>query len=122
MRPASLNSAFKPVTDLKGVGPRIAKGMESLAGPHLVDLFWHLPSSIIDRRYAPQIADAIPDSIATITVTVDHHIKPGNKRLPYKVLCSDDSGTLALVFFHGHEDYLRKNLPEGEIRVVSGKV
>ena len=122
MRPESLYSSFQPVTDLKGIGPRIAKGIETLAGARIVDLFWHLPSGIIDRRYAPKIADAIPDSIATITVTVDRHVKPGNKRLPYKVFCSDDSGVLVLVFFHAHEEYLRKSLPEGEVRVVSGKV
>ncbi len=122
MRPESLYSSFQPVTDIKGIGPRIAKAIETLAGPRIVDLFWHLPGGIIDRRYAPKIAAAIADNIATITVTVDRHVKPGNKRLPYKVMCSDDSGVLALVFFHAHEDYLRKSLPEGEVRVVSGKV
>ena len=122
MRPDSLNSTFLPVTDLTGIGPRIAKGIETLAGARIVDLFWHLPSGIIDRRYAPKIDDAIINSIATITLTVDRHVKPSNKRLPYKIFCSDDTGVLVLVFFHAHEDYLRKNLPEGEIRVVSGKV
>ena len=122
MRPEILNAAFLPITDLKGIGPRIAKGIETLAGTRIVDLFWHLPSGIIDRRYAPNIAHAIPDRIATITVTIDRHAKPANKRQPYKILCSDDSGSLVLVFFHAHEDYLRKNLPEGEVRVISGKV
>ena len=122
MRPTSLYSAFQPVTELKGVGPRIAKGIETLAGPRIVDLFWHLPTGIIDRRYAPKIAEAHPDTIATLTVTVDRHIKPVNKRMPYKILCSDETGSLVLVFFHAHEDYLRKNLPEGDVRVVSGKV
>ena len=26
------------------------------------------------------------------------------------------------MFFHAPEEYLRKNLPEGEVRVVSGKI
>jgi len=122
MRPSTLNSAFLPVTGLTGIGPRIAKGIETLAGARIVDLFWHLPSGIIDRRYAPKIAEAIPDTIATITLTVNRHARPASKRLPYKVFCSDDTGDLVLVFFHAHEDYLRKSLPEGETRVVSGKV
>jgi len=122
MRPESLFPLFKPVTSLPGVGPRIAKLVEKAAGPHVVDLCWHLPSAIIDRRYAPRVADARPGVVATMTLTVDSHRKPPNKRLPYKVFCSDDSGKIALVFFHAHEDYLKKQLPEGEIRVVSGKV
>ena len=122
MRPEVLFPIFKPVTAIKGVGPRIAKLMEKAAGPHVVDLCWHLPSAIIDRRYSPQVAQAEPGVVATITLTVDSHKKPPNRRLPYKVYCTDDTGTLALVFFHAHEDYLRKTLPEGEVRVVSGKI
>jgi len=122
MRPEALFSLFKPVTTLPGVGPRISKLVEKAAGPNLVDLCWHLPSAIIDRRYAPKVKDAQPGAVATMTLTVERHKKPPNKRLPYKVYCSDDTGTIALVFFHAHEDYLRKTLPEGEVRVVSGKV
>jgi len=122
MRHEALFPIFKPVTVIKGIGPRLAKLVERAAGPHLVDLCWHLPSAIIDRRYAPQVANAEPGVVATMTLTVDSHKKPPNKRLPYKVYCSDDTGTMALVFFHAHEDYLRKTLPEGEVRVVSGKV
>jgi ATP-dependent DNA helicase RecG len=122
MRPEILNDMFKPVTSLTGIGPRLATLVEKAAGPHVVDLCWHCPSAIIDRRYAPTVAQARPGVVATMTLTVDKHVKPPNKRLPYKVFCSDDTGTLALVFFHAHEDYLRKTLPEGEIRVVSGTV
>ncbi|MBL6933392.1 MAG: ATP-dependent DNA helicase RecG [Rhodospirillales bacterium] len=120
MRPEILYPLFEPVTKLKGIGPRIAKGIETLCGERIVDLYWHLPNSLIDRRYAPTVADAEPGRIATLTVSIDRHIKPPNKRLPYKIITSDDTGTLVLVFFHAHEDYLTKALPEGETRVVSG--
>jgi len=57
-----------------------------------------------------------------MTVEVDQHQPPPNRRLPYKVRCRDDTGFLHLVFFHGRADYLTKALPEGEQRVVSGMV
>ncbi len=120
MRPEILYPSFEPVTKLKGIGPRIAKGLENLCGERIIDLYWHLPNGLIDRRYAPCVAEAEPGRVATLTVTIDKHIKPPNKRLPYKVVTSDDTGTLVLVFFHAHSDYLLKTLPEGEIRVVSG--
>ena len=122
MRPEILYSLFAPVTSLSSVGPRIAKSIEKVAGPRIVDLFWHLPNGIIDRRHAPRVADAEPGVVATMTVRVVRHQKPGNPRRPYKVYCADDSGTLALVFFHARPDYLRRVLPEGETRVVSGTV
>ncbi len=122
MRPEILFPLFKPVTDLAGVGPRISKLIEIAAGPKVVDLCWHLPNGLIDRRYAPSIADTEPGRVATMTLTIDRHRKPPNKRLPYKITASDDTGTMVLVFFHARPDYLLKVLPEGEIRVVSGTI
>ncbi len=122
MRPDILFSLFSPVTALSGVGPRIAKQITKAAGEHVVDLYWHRPSSLIDRRFSPTIAEAPDGAVATITVTVDAHLPPHNRRLPYRVRCSDASGTLDLVFFHAHPDYLMKILPEGETRIVSGRV
>ena len=122
MRPDILFSLFSPVTVLSGVGPRIAKQIAKAAGEHVVDLYWHPPSSIIDRRFSPKIAEAPAGAVATITLTVDTHLPPHNRRLPYRVRCSDATGTLDLVFFHARPDYLKKVLPEGETRIVSGRI
>ena len=122
MRPDALNPLFAPITALPGVGPRLATLFEALAGPLVVDLCWHLPSGLIDRRYAPKIAEAVPGRIATITLTVGGHRPARSHRQPYRVACFDDTGSLDLVFFHAKGDYLARVLPEGEVRVVSGKV
>ena len=44
----------------------------------------------------------------------------GNRRsrAPYRVVCSDDSGTLTLVFFHARAEYLEKLLPVGATRQI----
>lgn len=123
MRPEILFDLFKPVTALPGVGARIGAAIAQAAGgDRVVDLLWHLPNDIIDRRYEPLISDAIPGSIATLTVTVIRHNKAPNKRAPYRVVCEDSSGKIILVFFHAREDFLRRTLPEGEERLISGKV
>jgi len=49
--------------------------------------------------------------VATLTVTVDEHIPAPNRRQPYKVLCSDETATVSLVFFNAKADYLEKLLP-----------
>ena len=123
MRPEILFPLFAPATSLSGVGPRFAKLFETLTGGTAVlDLCWHLPSGLIDRRYAPPLAEAIPGRIATLTVTVDEHRAPPTKRQPYRIACHDATGNIELVFFHAHRDYLMKMLPPSQIRVVSGKV
>ena len=55
MRPEILFSLYAPVTSLNGVGPKIANLIARVAGDHIVDLLWHLPSGLIDRRYAPKL-------------------------------------------------------------------
>jgi ATP-dependent DNA helicase RecG len=122
MRPEILFPLFKPVTALPGIGPKLARAVEAIAGPRVANLLWHLPSGIVDRRHSPAIAEARAGEIATLVVRVERHRKPPNPRLPYKVVVSDDSGRMALVFFHAREDYLQKLLPVGETRVVSGKI
>jgi ATP-dependent DNA helicase RecG len=122
MRPQSLTPLFAQATSLPGIGPRLGKLVERLAGPLVVDLLWHLPFGVIDRRNAPTIGKAQPGTVATITVTVDQHIVPRSPRQPYRVWCSDATGRLCLTYFNGREDYLKKLLPPGERRVVSGNV
>src|SRR5262245_37452707 len=122
MRPQSLTPLFAQVTSLPGIGPRLGKLVEKLAGPLVVDRLWHLPFAVVDRRNAPEIARAKPGEVATLTVTVDEHLVPRNPRMPYRVWCSDESGRICLTFFNAREDYLKKLLPVGEVRVVSGKI
>ncbi len=124
LRPTVLNPLFADVTSLAGVGPRIAKLMAKLAGTKLIDLIWHLPSGIVDRRFSPKVGDAPAGRICTLVVDVLAHSPPPsrNSRLPYKVTCGDDTGRITLTFFHAQKDYLTQVLPEGEQRVISGKV
>lgn len=124
MRPEIIYPLFAPVTSLPGIGSRLGELYGQLCGPHVVDLLWHLPNSIVDRRYQPSIADAVAGRVATLTVTVGAHAKPRarNARQPYKVRVFDDTGEMELVFFHGRADFLEKTLPEGESRVISGMI
>lgn len=123
MRPEILFDLFKPVTALSGVGSRIGAAIATATGGgRLVDLVWHMPNDIIDRRYMPKIAEAIPGRIATMIVFVERHHKAPNKRAPYKIVCRDETGKITLVFFHAREDYLKRILPEDEQRLISGKV
>ena len=122
MRPEILFPVFAPLTSLPGIGKRFSALLETaVGGPHVVDLLWHLPAGIIDRRLAPKIAEAPDDTLVTLTVQVDSHVAPKTKRQPYKVWASDETGRIGLVFFHARAEYLERTLPVGHIRVVSGK-
>lgn len=133
MRREILNSYFSSVIALKGIGGKVEKLLHKLLRPgvenplapvSLINLLQHLPAGIIDRRNRPTISELPREGIVTVQVTVGNHKKPPphNKRVPYRVECFDDTGTLTLVFFHVHGDYLQRILPVGETRFVSGRI
>jgi ATP-dependent DNA helicase RecG len=122
MRPSILNPLFADVTALRGVGPATAALIGKAAGPRVIDLLFARPHGIIDRSRRPKIADAEIGSLATLEVAVDRHEAPPRGRLPYKVLCSDETGFITLIFFHVRSDYLTRALPVGKNRIVSGKI
>ena len=122
MRPEILFPLFAPIRSLPGIGPRLEKLVEKLAGPKVVDLCWHLPAGLVDRRKRPKIADLRDGEIVTVEVQVGLHIAPRIKRLPYRVHVHDETGEMQVVFFNPHGDWLAKALPEGATRILSGKV
>ncbi len=123
MRPEILYPFFADTISLPGVGGRIASLLEKIAGRRVLDIFWHLPVDIIDRRASPRLADIRHDQIVTLEVTIDRHdAPPRDTRRPYRVWCHDATGELQLVFFHAKGDFIRRQLPEGEVRLISGKV
>ena len=129
MRPEILNPIFAPVSSLPSVGARRAQQIARAVGlrgaeqePRIVDLLWHLPFHIIDRRHRPHIGALVPGSHATLAVTVGRHEAPRAKGRPYRVLCHDDTGEIYLVFFTPRRDWIASQLPEGAKRYVSGRI
>ena len=133
MRPPLLNPLFAGAAGLKGIGAKLDKLLASFLRPahgtpgdttRIVDLLFHLPSGIVDRRFRPKIHSLPRDGVVTVEATVMRHRPPppGNKRVPYRVDVSDGTGPLTLVFFHAYADSIRRMLPEGETRFISGKI
>jgi ATP-dependent DNA helicase RecG len=132
MRPARLAVLFATVRSLKGVGPKVEGLLNKLVAPRqqsaharVIDLLWHLPVALIDRAITPRIVEARTGDLATLEVTVTEHRPGGGRkgaRAPYRVLVEDDSAALELVYFNADPVYLKRLLPEGSRRLISGKL
>ena len=122
MRPSRLDTLFADATTLPGIGPKLGKLLADFTGDKLIDLLHHLPSNLIDRQYRPPLNLVEDGRIATFEVEVVKHEAPRRRNLPYRILCQNDTGYLSLVFFHARGDWLGKAMPEGAVRVVSGRV
>jgi len=121
LRPALLERLFAPVTTLSGIGPQLGRLVERAVGNLIVDLLWHLPTGIVDRRASPSVIELQDGSIVTLKLKVERH-EPGMGRRPYRVICYDGTGFITLIYFNVKGDYLLRLLPIGAERIVSGKV
>ncbi|MEQ1705131.1 MAG: ATP-dependent DNA helicase RecG [Rickettsiales bacterium] len=136
MRHEILNYLFSQVTRVKGVGGSTSEALcrllplsTAIAGakiPIIRDLLFHLPVGLLDRRFTCPLVSAPDGVIATFVVTVEMHQPPpasGRRygKKPYKVICSNETGDIALIFFNPREDYLKQALPVGQMRVISGR-
>ncbi|NRG18746.1 ATP-dependent DNA helicase RecG [Rhizobiales bacterium] len=129
MRPPKLDPYFAAVSSLQGVGPKTVKLLGNLFGtaterePTVADLLFHLPHGMIDRRKRPGIAFAPEGAIVTLDVRIDrHNPPPRHSKTPYRIFAHDETGEIAIVFFHARRDWLEKTFPVGAEFLVSGKV
>jgi ATP-dependent DNA helicase RecG len=128
MRPARLDPLFASLTALKGVGGKLEglykRLLDTEGPPRVVDLLFHLPTGVIDRRARPTLAEAMPGAIVTVEVLIEKHrpSPPGKARAPYRVQTSDETGDLTLVWFNAHRSRIEQMCPVGETRIVSGRI
>ena len=118
MRPPVLNPLFASLTSLPGVGPKLERLYARLFdrdAPRVVDLLFHLPSGVIDRRARPKLRDVQPGQVVTVAVTIGKH-RPGpprRSRAPYRVYASDDTGDITLTYFNPNRRISGKTAARG---------
>ncbi|MCI4662971.1 MAG: ATP-dependent DNA helicase RecG [Neomegalonema sp.] len=123
MRPDILFPLFANLTTLPGVGEKNVKLFEKIAGARLRDLLFHAPVGLIDRRPVASLQGVMDGAIVTVPVEIiAHHAAPRGSNRPHRVEVQDDWVGFQLVYFRANDGYMRKLMPEGEKRLVSGKV
>ncbi len=121
-RPEVLFPLFADLTNLAGIGPKTATNLAQIDIAKPRDLLFTLPHAVIDRRRRDSVLGLNYPDTATVQVLVGRHTPPRQKGRPYRITVEDAETAFQLVFFHANPEYLHRMLPEGERRVVSGKV
>ena len=122
MRPSILYPLFAPLDTLNGIGKRFGVLMNNLCGSKVIDLLWHLPSSLIDRRCHVPLNRAENGKLWTGKVRIIEHIAPKTKKHPYRIVAEDGTEQIILVFFKIFGDNLTKQFPVGTEKIISGKI
>lgn len=110
------------LTSIKGVGPKKAECFSRLGIETLEDLVFTFPRIYEDRRNVVPISQLKPDENAMFSGVVDI-IRPGGfkgkGRRVVKMLISDDTGSVEVVFFNAA--YLAKTVHIGDKLTFFGK-
>ena len=122
MRPAELAPLFAPVSDLPGVGEKVADHLTALCGPRVLDLIWHQPLRFVDRRLRENLDGVESGQTVTLKLQIGAHQSPSRKGLPYRIPCLHPSGGVTLTFFNARATWLASQFPQGTERLVSGKI
>jgi len=113
---------FNDVKELKGVGKQLSKYLKNKKIEKVKDILLNLPYSETDRSKIVGIKNLEIGKTQTIKVFVKKLNFPRLRNLPNKIICSDKTDDIQIVYFNSREGYLRKLFPVNEWVIVSGKV
>ncbi len=100
------------LTDLHGVGPKLADKFNSLGISKVSDLLFHLPHRYEDRTRIQPIGACSPGQNVLIEGQIEHTAVVRSRRSMLVVVLSDGTGRITLRFFH-FRHYQRQQLSRG---------
>lgn len=114
-----------PVTDLKGIGPKIAEELGKKGIETVGDLFYFLPVKYMDRRHISRIGEVqerqqvnlIAHVIRYKSLFYRHSRKKG-----FEAVVGDDTGQISLKWFQWSPQYLKNVCKKDNILFLSGEV
>lgn len=88
------------LTDLRGVGPRVASALEQLGVLRVEDLLFHLPLRYEDRTRILPIGSLYPGARVQVEGEIEHTTIVRGRRAMLVVVLADGTGRITLRFFH----------------------
>lgn len=115
-----MNFFFQPVRSVVSIKDTTEKALLRLGIKNIRDLLFYRPYSCNIYQFFPKIKDIQNNSLVQLEVSVDE-IDIGKGRSPTKILVSDSSGVVLLVFFNKIPPFIFAKLRIGQKFIVRGK-
>lgn len=113
---------FAPVKTYININDNIINALKRLEIINLRDLLFHRPVSYQIKLFAPNLSSLQNDLLIQTRVTINEILIPTKKTQPLKILTSNDTGSLLLIFFHKPANFIFNQLQIGRQFIVKGKV
>jgi ATP-dependent DNA helicase RecG len=124
----SLTNLFADVSVIPQVGETTRAALHRLNCYLVIDLLWHLPYNVIIKQYMPNILTVEDGANVILKVQIQSvdesrsNNSSYNRRRPFRIHCSTDTGFINLVYFNYYPQYIVNNLKHGDFRIVAGKL
>ncbi|WP_375327287.1 ATP-dependent DNA helicase RecG [Candidatus Tisiphia endosymbiont of Nemotelus uliginosus] len=113
---------FAPVKTYININDNIINALKRLEIINLRDLLFYRPISYQIKLFAPNLSSLQNDLLIQMPVTINEILIPTKKTQPLKILTSNDTGSLLLIFFHKPANFIFNQLQIGRQLTVKGKV
>lgn len=112
-----------PIQYIKGVGPRISKILSKKGILSVEDALYNFPRKYEDRRRIKKISSLIPNTRETVMgrIIVSGLIRSRTRSM-FKVVISDGTGTISLIWYQFNMKYLRSTYKKGYFAILSGDI
>ena len=81
-----------------------------------------IPRGFKKREYIKKLDEEHLNKEIAIELNIKKHLPQFNPKMPYKILCNDNLNEIEIIFFRGYIKYLKKILPNGEKKIICGKL
>lgn len=115
-----MNFFFQPVRSVVSIKDTTEKALLRLGIKNIRDLLFYRPYSCNIYQFFPKIKDIQNNSLVQLEVFIDE-IEIGKWKSPTKILVSDSSGVVLLVFFNKIPPFIFARLRIGQKFIVRGK-
>lgn len=126
-----LKFLLSPLSILKGFGEKtifiykrllISKRIFDQKEPKIIDLLYHKPEKVIHRLQNPNLLAVKDSDVITTKVVVESVEKPFKYGQPFKILCSNTTGFITIIYFGRIPEFLINHFEIGSEITISGKV
>ncbi len=115
---------FSSILTIPSIGENVAAALHRLHIREVKDFLFHFPSNVILKKINPALRFLVGGEQITSMVTIEEVSPPQkfSRRHPFKIICSNETGFISLVYFNYQPSYLLKTIKVGQQKIISGKV
>ncbi|WP_425363324.1 ATP-dependent DNA helicase RecG [Candidatus Tisiphia endosymbiont of Hybos culiciformis] len=113
---------FLPIKSHINVSDNIIDGLKRLGIINLRDLLFYRPTSYQVKTTSPNLSLLKNGQLIQAEVTIEEVLVPKSKKQPLKILGTNETGSILLVFFNRPPYFLLNKFMIGSKHIVEGKV